>query len=76
MRKWRELSLRARLTLIAAVAVAAAVLVVSATAWLLIRSTLRDQVDAELRTVADGGDRKSTRLNSSHPVLARMPSSA
>ena len=55
MRKWRELSLRARLTLIAAVAVAAAVLVVSATAWLLIRSTLRDQVDAELRTVADGG---------------------
>ena len=25
---------------------------------------------------ADLGDRKSTRLNSSHPVLSRMPSSA
>ena len=28
-----------------------------------------------LRTV-DGGDRKSTRLNSSHRLLSRMPSSA
>jgi two-component system sensor histidine kinase MprB len=45
--------LRARLTTIAAVAVAAAVLLVSATAWLLIRSTLRAQVDAGLQTVAD-----------------------
>ena len=26
--------------------------------------------------VEDGKDRKSTRLNSSHPVLSRMPSSA
>ena len=27
-------------------------------------------------SLACGGDRKSTRLNSSHPVLSRMPSSA
>ena len=27
-------------------------------------------------TLEDDGDRKSTRLNSSHPVLSRMPSSA
>jgi two-component system sensor histidine kinase MprB len=52
MTRWRQLSLRARLTLIAAVAVAAAVLVVSATAWLLIRRTLRDQVDTQLRATA------------------------
>ena len=26
--------------------------------------------------ISSGGDRKSTRLNSSHPVLSRMPSSA
>jgi two-component system, OmpR family, sensor histidine kinase MprB len=55
MIRWRQLSLRARLTLIAAVAVAAAVLLVSATAWLLIRRTLRDQVDTELRVAAAGG---------------------
>ncbi len=44
--------------MIAAVAVAAAVLVVSATAWLLIRSTLRGQVDAGLQTLADGSVRR------------------
>ena len=31
---------------------------------------------AKLDAVADGGDRKSTRLNSSHVVTSRMPSSA
>ena len=30
----------------------------------------------ELFAVPPKGDRKSTRLNSSHPVLSRMPSSA
>ena len=28
------------------------------------------------KVLADGGDRKSTRLNSSHPSRSRMPSSA
>lgn len=73
MTRWRKLSLRARLTMIAAGAVAAAVLVVSATAWLLIRNTLRDQVDAELQTVADGvgglGANSFPRLVSRRPVL-------
>ena len=36
---------------------------------------LRDQVGYFLSTQA-GRDRKSTRLNSSHPVSSRMPSSA
>ena len=44
--------------------------------------TARDQVTIGLawinaaETRSDLGDRKSTRLNSSHPVLSRMPSSA
>ena len=29
-----------------------------------------------LRCLVEGGDRKSTRLNSSHNVISRMPSSA
>ena len=29
-----------------------------------------------VRHAADGGDRKSTRLNSSHAITSRMPSSA
>ena len=34
------------------------------------------RADAADRDVADTGDRKSTRLNSSHRSLSRMPSSA
>ena len=33
-------------------------------------------VDVRTREEYDGGDRKSTRLNSSHKVQSRMPSSA
>ena len=32
--------------------------------------------DARPRIISDNGDRKSTRLNSSHQCLSRMPSSA
>ena len=32
--------------------------------------------DEEFRVIMDLGDRKSTRLNSSHPLSSRMPSSA
>ena len=35
-----------------------------------------ESVDAEGPQVVDGQDRKSTRLNSSHNVASRMPSSA
>ena len=56
----------------------------SADAWIdLLRSyVVLDHVVRELRlylelkTPEDTADRKSTRLNSSHPVLSRMPSSA
>ena len=40
-----------------------------------VRDELRDALDAA-RGPADGLDRKSTRLNSSHRALSRMPSSA
>ena len=35
-----------------------------------------DRMDGQLVHHSDRGDRKSTRLNSSHPQLSRMPSSA
>jgi thiamine-phosphate pyrophosphorylase len=35
-----------------------------------------DAVTVALRAKADGADRKSTRLNSSHRYISRMPSSA
>ena len=36
----------------------------------------REEINAIARSYRDEGDRKSTRLNSSHPRLSRMPSSA
>ena len=46
-------------------------------------SRLLDQIDALIKEVSSlkeallqKGDRKSTRLNSSHPTTSRMPSSA
>ena len=41
-----------------------------------IRAAMIDSLDPTHKTVWVGGDRKSTRLNSSHPRLSRMPSSA
>ena len=35
-----------------------------------------DEIEAEFVAASDGQDRKSTRLNSSHPSKSRMPSSA
>ena len=35
-----------------------------------------DRLRREAEKKADWGDRKSTRLNSSHPSISRMPSSA
>jgi two-component system sensor histidine kinase MprB len=46
--RWRELSLRSRLTLMAALAVAVAVVAVSAVAFLVVGSELRQQLDEEL----------------------------
>ena len=40
-----------------------------------VSTSLRDNESVQ-RTVKDLGDRKSTRLNSSHNVASRMPSSA
>ena len=40
------------------------------------KRTGRDRVSASLETIAVKTDRKSTRLNSSHSTLSRMPSSA
>ena len=37
---------------------------------------LVDELDARLASPGRAGDRKSTRLNSSHSTLSRMPSSA
>jgi two-component system sensor histidine kinase MprB len=51
-RRWARLSLRARLSLIAAVAVAVAVVAVSGLAWLVVRAELYRQLDAQLSTDA------------------------
>ncbi|KAA2254029.1 HAMP domain-containing histidine kinase [Solihabitans fulvus] len=48
-RRWRRLSLRNRLTLIAAVAVAVAVIAVSTAAWGLIKVRFYQQLDDQLR---------------------------
>jgi two-component system sensor histidine kinase MprB len=47
--RWRQVPLRARLAALVAVAVAAMVIVVSLSAWLLIRSALLTRVDQDLR---------------------------
>jgi two-component system sensor histidine kinase MprB len=52
VRRWTRLSLRARLSLIAAVAVAVAVVAVGALAWLAVRAELYRQLDAQLSTDA------------------------
>jgi two-component system sensor histidine kinase MprB len=49
---WRRLSLRGRLTVIAAAAVAVAVIAVSSTSWLVIRATLYRGFDAQVRSYA------------------------
>ena len=50
--RWRRLSLRARLSLIVAAAVAATVVVVGGLAWLVVREQLYRQLDAQLATDA------------------------
>ena len=45
-------------------------------AWGVAEKGKRVPVNPETFKVVDGKDRKSTRLNSSHPRLSRMPSSA
>ena len=54
--RWRRLSLRSRLSLISAAAVAVAVVAVSGVAWLLVREELNRQLDGQLdadaRTIA------------------------
>src|SRR5205085_1874479 len=56
---FRNLSFRARLTLVAAAAVALAVVLASVVVWLVVRSQLRSQVDNDLRTrsaeISSGG---------------------
>jgi two-component system sensor histidine kinase MprB len=52
VRRWARLSLRARLSLIAAAAVAVAVVAVGALAWLVVRGELYRQLDAQLNTDA------------------------
>jgi two-component system sensor histidine kinase MprB len=51
-RRWTRLSLRARLSLMAAAAVAVAVVAVGALAWLAVRTELYRQLDAQLNTDA------------------------
>jgi two-component system sensor histidine kinase MprB len=53
VRHWSRLSLRSRLSLIAAAAVAVAVVVVGGLAWLAVRAELYRQVDAQLTTDAN-----------------------
>ena len=43
---------------------------------LLVRDATKAMPDLARRRFIAGGDRKSTRLNSSHEDLSRMPSSA
>jgi len=50
---WWRLSVRGRLTVIAAAAVAIAVLAVSGTSWLIIQATLRRGFDTQLRSYAE-----------------------
>ncbi len=50
--RWRERSLRTRLTVLVAVAVAVAVVVMSLTSWVLTRTYLYLQFDAQLQTYA------------------------
>jgi two-component system sensor histidine kinase MprB len=52
VRRWARLSLRARLSLIAAVAVAVAVVAIGALAWLVVRAELYRQLDTQLTTDA------------------------
>jgi two-component system sensor histidine kinase MprB len=82
-RRWREMSLRTRLTVMAAAAVAIAVVGVSLTSWLLVRAKLYQQFDAQLSTSAQLAaktgspadalaalattDRRNTQPDSDHP---------
>jgi two-component system sensor histidine kinase MprB len=50
--RWREQSLRTRLAVLVAVAVAVAVVVTSSAAWLLTKTNLYQQFDAQLQTYA------------------------
>jgi two-component system sensor histidine kinase MprB len=50
--RWRETSLRTRLTVMAAAAVAVAVIGVSLTSWLLVRAKLYQDFDAQLHSYA------------------------
>jgi two-component system sensor histidine kinase MprB len=52
MQRWARLSLRSRLSLIAAAAVAVAVVAVGGLAWLAVRAELYRQLDAQLSTDA------------------------
>jgi two-component system sensor histidine kinase MprB len=52
-RRWREMSLRTRLTVMAAAAVAVAVVGVSLTSWLLVRAKLYQDFDAQLHSYAE-----------------------
>ena len=71
------------LRLYSLIAIAGAGLLFSANAWARSRRKTPDQKERERRMrisemgrITDGTDRKSTRLNSSHIPLSRMPSSA
>ena len=84
------MSLRTRIAATAGLAVALVVVIAAIAIYLGVRAELRGEVDDSLRQRADAvgrlaegrvrpaepGDRKSTRLNSSHALLSRMPSSA
>jgi two-component system, OmpR family, sensor histidine kinase MprB len=50
--RWRERSLRTRLAILVALAVAVAVVVTSSAAWLLTKTNLYQQFDAQLQTYA------------------------
>ena len=56
--------------------VSATFTVTCTTAGLIVLGNAKVRMCLNIRDGLSGGDRKSTRLNSSHTVLSRMPSSA
>lgn len=58
--RWRRLTLRSRLTVITALAVAMVVITVSMSCWWLIRIRLYEQLDAQLRTDAQTAMRSAS----------------
>jgi two-component system sensor histidine kinase MprB len=75
--RWRRLTLRARLSLLAAGAVAVAVVAVAGLAWIAVRAELYQQLDNQLtvdaRTIATGGAPSSSAADEPPPVAPDPP---